>query len=105
MTYKPTEKALTLKLDMVNELTTVFLVDFLTVFSEANPSSFEVEGDSIFLAFLFGNLAIHLFFLAKSTITGARKSCKRCRRRCSGKKAKAKRRSGKKAKLYNQDTR
>lgn len=98
MSYKPIVKPLPLKLDVVNEITTVILVDSLTIFSPANPIFFDLEGDILFLALLFGNLSIHLFFLLKSAYKGAKKSCKRCRKRCCGKSKEEKKKEKKEKK-------
>ena len=40
--FKPSENLLGLKLDIFNEITTVCLVDLLTVFSAANLSKFDL---------------------------------------------------------------
>ena len=57
-----------LKLDIFNEVTTVLLVDLLTVFSAGNLSKLDLEADLLFLVCLFGNIAVHLFFLIKTSI-------------------------------------
>mmetsp|Transcript_15832 Transcript_15832/g.21425 ORF Transcript_15832/g.21425 Transcript_15832/m.21425 type:complete len:98 (-) Transcript_15832:493-786(-) len=57
---------------MFNEITTVVLVDTITVFSAANLSRFDLPADIAFLVCLFGNLSVHLFFLIKSSILGAK---------------------------------
>ena len=86
MSYKPIEEPLPLKLDVVNEVTTVILVDILCLFSDANPADWELEGDIFFLALLFGNLSIHLYFLIRNTIRGTKACCRRCNQKCCGKK-------------------
>ena len=84
MSYKPTEDGLTLKLDFFNEVTTIVLIDMLTIFSAANISRFDLESDFWFLAVLFLNLLVHLFFLVRAAVVGARSSCKRyCRKKKS----------------------
>jgi len=109
MTYKPIEEPLPLKLDVVNEVTTVILVDILCLFSDANPADWELEGDIFFLALLFGNLSIHLYFLVRNTVRGAKVCCKRCNQKCCGKKeqdlkVKKVAKSKKQAKLHTQYT-
>ena len=68
-----------MKLDIFNEITTVALVDFLTVFSAANLTKFDSEADIVFLVCLFVNLAVHLFFLIKTTVVKTKESCKKCK--------------------------
>ena len=76
-TFQPSEEPLLLKLDLFNEITTITLVDMLVIFSIANPSPFDLEADIAFLSILFGNLAVHIFFLLKSTCLGMTTDCKR----------------------------
>ena len=76
-TVMPSENLLGLKLDIFNEITTVCLVDLLTVFSTANLSKFDLEADILFLVFLFINLAVHLFFLIKTTVISTKENCKK----------------------------
>ena len=78
-TYMPNITVLGRKLDLFNEVTTVFLVDTLTVFSEANLVKFDNEGDLIFLICLFSNLVVHLFFLISSTVSRIKYECKKRR--------------------------
>ena len=75
--FKPCEVSLGMKLDIFNEITTVALVDLLTVFSAANLTKFDSEADIIFLACLFGNLIVHIFFLVKTTVVSTKDSCRR----------------------------
>ena len=75
--FKPSRVPLGMKLDLFNEITTVTLVDFLTVFSAANLTKFDLEADIIFLVCLFVNLAVHLFFLIKTTVVKTKESCKK----------------------------
>ena len=71
-TFKPSDVPLSMKLDIFNEITTVTLVDLLTVFSAANLTKFDSEADFLFLVCLFGNLVVHLFFLFKTTAVSAK---------------------------------
>ena len=71
-TYNPSEEPLIQKLDIFNEITTVILVDLLTIFSHGNILKFDLEGDIAFLALLLGNLSVHLYFLFKSTFIGVK---------------------------------
>ena len=71
-------------------MTTVILVDLLTIFSMGNLSNLDLEGDLAFLALLAGNLCVHLFFLVKSTVIGAKEKCRRSKCRC-GRRNRAKR--------------
>ena len=66
-----------LKLDFFNEITIICLIDLLTVFSAANLSKFDSQVDITFLIFILINVAVHLFFLAKSTIIGAKETCRK----------------------------
>ena len=66
---------------MINEVTTVILVDLLTVFSDGNLTKFDSEADFIFLIVLFSNLAVHLFFLIKSSVLELKNCCKRLKNR------------------------
>ena len=83
-TYRPFLNSLLLRLDVFNEFTTVILVDLLLVFSEANQEKFDLEADVFFLACLFGNLCVHIFFLMVNTVHGIKLSCKRQRARRTG---------------------
>mmetsp|Transcript_4056 Transcript_4056/g.5393 ORF Transcript_4056/g.5393 Transcript_4056/m.5393 type:complete len:397 (+) Transcript_4056:1458-2648(+) len=82
-TYSPSEDKLGMKLDVFNEVTTVVLVDLLTVFSAGNPFKFDLEADIFFLSCLLGNLCVHLFFLTTSSVHGAKLSMKK--RKAQGK--------------------
>mmetsp|Transcript_26104 Transcript_26104/g.34907 ORF Transcript_26104/g.34907 Transcript_26104/m.34907 type:complete len:110 (-) Transcript_26104:450-779(-) len=82
MTYKPLKESLSLKLDVFNEVTTVVLVDFVILFSDANLQNIELIGDTTFLVILFGNLAVHIFFLVVSSVVGAKNSCKKRKGKC-----------------------
>ena len=79
-TFNPNEDLLGQKLDCFNEFTTVMLVDFIVVFSEANLYDFDVPADIIFLSVLFGNLCVHLFFLIKSSVEGVKETCRKRKR-------------------------
>lgn len=83
-TFDPNEDKLGQKLDIFNEVTTVVLVDFIIVFSEANLQRFDLPADFIFLTCLFGNLCVHLFFLIKSSVTGVKESCRKRKRQGMG---------------------
>mmetsp|Transcript_8669 Transcript_8669/g.10695 ORF Transcript_8669/g.10695 Transcript_8669/m.10695 type:complete len:406 (-) Transcript_8669:168-1385(-) len=82
-TYSPSEDKLGMKLDLFNEVTTVVLVDLLTVFSAGNQFKFDLEADIFFLSCLLGNLCVHLFFLTTSSLHGAKLSMKK--RKAQGK--------------------
>ena len=75
--WQPSAEKLLLKLDIFNEWTTVILVDSLLIFSAGNLTKFDLEADCFFLACLFGNLCVHLFFLIKSSVVGAKEGCKK----------------------------
>lgn len=75
--FKPFEEPLLLKLDIFNEFTTIILVDLLTCFSGANTKPLDFEMDIFFLVGLFGNIAVHLYFLVKNSVVGLKQSCKR----------------------------
>ena len=83
-TYRPTEEPLLRQLDIFNEITTVVLVDSLVIFSAANLESFDLEADIGFLALLFGNILVHLFFLVKSSVNSVKDSIKK--RKAQGKR-------------------
>ena len=76
-TFNPSEYLLGQKLDIFNEVTTVALVDLLTVFSAANLTKFDQEADLLFLIVLFGNVTVHLFFLIKTTVVETRENCRK----------------------------
>ena len=76
-----------LKMEILNEVTTVILVDLLLCFSEGNANPDEFELDIAFLACLFANLSVHLFFLIKDSIVSIKESCKR---KCCNKRRTAK---------------
>jgi len=77
VTWRPFEEPLLLKLDIFNEVTTVFLVDILTFFSNGNNFPIGVVVDIAFLVCLFSNLVVHLFFLVKDTVVSSKRKCKR----------------------------
>ena len=66
-----------LKLDIFNEITTVILVDVLTVFTDGNPHEPSALMDILFLVVLFGNISVHLYFLVKDTVHQTKLKCKR----------------------------
>ena len=72
------------RLEVFNEVTTVILVDLVTIFSAANVNKLDWEGDIAFLSLLFGNLAVHIFFLIKSSVLGMKQKCRKCKegKRC-----------------------
>ena len=76
--YKPFVEPLMQKLEIFNEVTTIFLVFVLMCFSAANTNSVATEFpvDIVFLTFLIGNLCVHLFFLLWDICTNARRKCK-----------------------------
>ena len=81
-TYKPKKQPLLLKLDIFNEVTTVILVDSLTVFSEGNAErSLDRNFDYFLLFCLFGNLSVHLFFLIKNVVRSLRLKILKCWRK------------------------
>ena len=75
--FRPFEEPLLLKLDIFNEVTTIILVDILTCFSGANTMPLDFEMDIFFLVGLFGNIAMHLYFLVKNSLVGIKRSCKK----------------------------
>jgi len=75
--YKPQQVALQFKLDVLNEVTTIVLVDMLVLMTEANQSPFDFETDVAFLLILFGNISVHLFFLMKNTVQSTVITCKK----------------------------
>ena len=75
--FKPFREPLLLRLDIFNEITTVILVDVLTIFTDGNPHKPSELMDIIFLVVLFGNIAVHLFFLVKDTVHQTKLKCKR----------------------------
>ena len=75
--FNPIQNPLILKLDIFNEVTTVILVDVLTVFTDGNPHEPSVVMDIIFLVVLFGNISVHLYFLVKDTCYQTKLKCKR----------------------------
>ena len=87
---KPFEEPLLLKLEIFNEVTTVVLIDLLTCFTRANTMPLDLEMDINFLVGLFGNIAVHLYFLIKNSVKNIRLYCrkKRCCRRKNDLKAK-----------------
>ena len=74
--FRPFKQPLLLKLDIMNEVTIVFLVDVLTCFSQANTEPIDYEMDIIFLVGLFGNIAVHLFFLVRNTAGTLKRKCR-----------------------------
>lgn len=68
--FAPCEVRLQQRLDVYNEVTTVILVDMLTIFSIGNITRFDLESDIVFLAVMIANLVVHMFFLVKSSVVG-----------------------------------
>ena len=78
-----------MRLELFNEVTAIFLINILPIFSDYNliGSDAVIEADILFLFVLSTNLTVHLFFLIKGSII----DCKRkCRKRCNKAKAKKK---------------
>ena len=80
--YKPFEEPLILKLEIFNEVTTVLLVDLLTIFSEGNPFKPASMMDMFFLVCLGSNICVHLYFLIKTSVVSIQVSCRRRKREC-----------------------
>jgi len=80
--FKPFTEPLFMKLDILNEVTTVILVDLLVALSDANQSRFDLEVDIIFLSCLFGNLSVHIFLLMKNLTRRIYLQCKKRRFCC-----------------------
>ena len=70
--YRPFEENLQNNLEIFNEVTTIMLVDILSVFSEANSQPMDLEMDMLFLVSLVSNLSVHLYFLIKSSVTSTK---------------------------------
>ena len=79
--WRPSSERLLQRLDIFNEWTTVILVDMLLIFSAGNLEKFDLQADCFFLAVLFGNLCVHLFFLVKSTIVSTKEDCRKARKK------------------------
>lgn len=95
-TYKPFTEPLLLKLDIFNEFTTVILVDLLVILTDANPSKIDLQVDIFFLTCLFGNLAVHLFFLMKNSFLTVKTTCKKRKKSffCFGRRLQAEKAPG-----------
>ena len=76
-TFKPNEDSLMHKLELFNELTTVLLVDLLTIFSAGNLHKFDFEADIGFIGILICFMLVHVFFLVKSSVIEAKKKCRK----------------------------
>ena len=75
--YRPFEEPLLQKLEIFNEVTTILLVDLLTIFSDGNYMKKEFAMDILFLVCLFSNIAVHMYFLIKDSLHSVRLRCKR----------------------------
>lgn len=64
-------------------MTTVFLVDTLVLFSDGRYSDIDLEADIGFLTILFGNICVHIYFMAKNTAIDVKLNCKK--RKAQGK--------------------
>ena len=71
LNFTPFEDPLPLDLEIFNEVTTIMLLYHVTCFTEFIPSALThaLIGYS-FLALMLGNMAVHLFFLSRSSIKG-----------------------------------
>ena len=70
--YRPFEENLQNNLEIFNEVTTIMLVDILSVFSEANSQPIDLEMDMLFLVSLVSNLSVHLYFLIRSSVSSTK---------------------------------
>lgn len=71
LNFTPFEDALPLDLEIFNEVTTIMLLYHVTCFTEFIPSALtHVLIGYSFLALMLGNMAVHLFFLSRSSIKG-----------------------------------
>ena len=76
--FSPFEESLPLQLEIFNEITTVVLLYLVACFTEFVPDVHtHVLIGYAFLFFMIGNMAVHLFFLVRSSI----KDCMRNYRR------------------------
>jgi len=82
-TYKPFEEPLLLKLEIFNDICMVILADIICFFSAANNSEIDTTMDITFIAFLFSNVLVHLYFLVKDTVLSLKE---RIKNRCCRKK-------------------